>query len=231
MQINLFNTSRIFSQQTKINKNDLTTNLQNKISVTNKGKKTNDNDIINKGLDKIDDEKGTDNQREISDLVYGIKKLYEPLEDNLQYLSKQADIYDKDTNELEKSDLSEDERTKIQSDLNATEATLKDGTSPKAIAKWDNIISTYIDPKLNELKSIFKDVLSADNLNISSFSLKSMANLGFSADKNTDFNTIIEQIKNASTIMKGKTLELDKIDKEYGDSTNENRSQKVDMYA
>lgn len=140
--------------------------------------------------------------------------------DTIDYLSKQAYLYEKYSKELGKSDISNEEKNKIKSQMAEIEKNIKYKMSPEIEAGNDKIIS------VDKFISLIDKVTRADfralngeldvNIDASKFLLNSMQSLGLSFNKNDDMNTIIKKIRNASDIMKDKVNQLNDLEKKYG---------------
>lgn len=143
--------------------------------------------------------------------------------DIIDYLSKQADMYEKYSKELEKSNISNEEKNKIKSQMAEIEKNIKYKMSPEIEAGNDKIIS------VDKFISLIDKVTRADvralngeldvNINASKFLINSMQSLGLSFNKNDDMNTIIKKIRNASGIMEYKVNQLNDLEKKYGVSS------------
>lgn len=223
MKINMYNFTKTYSGQSRINEY-----IQNKINQ----KEKNDADIINKGLEEMSDgtNTATDTASDVSFITSYISYLYSPVTDTLKSLSLNKSIYDKDTEELKSNDLSEEDRSKIQDEMNSAKDNIMKLTSPEYISNLNNHIANDINPIVNKLVTRLNNKIGT-NLDTSSFTIKSMGNLGFSSNMDTDFNNILQKITNATNSMREKNLSLYDIAGKYGASPNKDLIKLLDIQA
>lgn len=212
----------VFTKGAKIG--NVVNSVENKITMKEKFKNHIDTSVFNQKLDQVVNEKLQEDaeikakQRHVTDLISGIKNYYTPIEHKINNLLKQADIYEKYSSELEKSDISDEEKEKIKLKMSKIEKSIKSKMSPDMNSLADKYISETVDPKIVKLTKQLNDAING-NLNINTFTLNSMEDLGLSYSKDDDMNTIITKIKNASSNMKIKIGQLDDLEKEYGISS------------
>lgn len=227
MKISLSSTSVMFSKH----KNNIISELQDKVNVTNKEKKAREEASVIKNLDQISNYKEKSDNESVYQILHNVKLLYEPIQHAVEFLSSEADAYEQDTNELQRSDLTKEERTKIQSDLNFAKQSIEDTTSSYETSELNKYISNYANPHITKLETKLKgNIDNADMNKLSEITLQSMEDLGLSNNKDVSFETKIKEIKTASTFWNNKMSVIDDINKKYENSTILKLKNKVDTY-
>lgn len=210
------NESMIFSEQNKFNKNSAITTIQNKIISKSKEKQKAGNNDINKSLDEI----GTSTNGDVTNSVGEIIASYQPIEDTFKSLALNTNLYNQYSNELQNNNLSDDEKVKTQSALDGAKQNILELTSSEHIADLDKVIANYSLPIQNKAITALKGEIGT-SLDTNSVLVTSMESLGFTSNKNLDFNEVLDDVKNAENNFYKKTSKLDDISLKYGVNPNE----------
>lgn len=203
---------------------NIVNSVENKITMKEKSKNYIDTSVFEQKLNQVVSEKLQESaeikakQRHVTGLLTQIRNYYTPIENKINNLLKQADIYEKYRSELEKGDISDAEKDKIKLKMSKIEKDIKYKMSPDMNLLANKYISEKIDPKIVDLTKQLSNEIDRD-LNINTFTLNSMEDLGLSYNKDDDMDTIIAKIKNASSNMEGKISQLDELENEYGVSS------------
>lgn len=211
MQIDISTKSLVFSKQNNADKNNVSNMVQNQLETKIKNKEKIETDNISENLNTTTQNTNSS----ILNTVDVIDYLYTPITDTFKSISLNAKLYNQYSDELKNNNLSEDEKDKIQSSLDHAKQNIIELTSPEYTSKLDKYISSNISPKVNGLLNLLNNT-TGNKIDTSGLSITSMESLGLSSNKNLDFNSLLDEIKDAEKNIKKKISNLLDIDITYG---------------
>ncbi|URZ04037.1 hypothetical protein [Clostridium felsineum] len=213
MAFNEINTNRMSSKQFNI----FVDTFENRIYK----KKQNKNDInkINNDLKKLENEKNKTSSISFGvDVLYG---LYLPVIDTLKTLVIAKNRYNQFTSELKRTYLSEDERKKIETQLNSAKAEIIHRTSPKYISGLNKNLSQNINPGIEQVEDILQNKLGVP-INTTDININSAESIGLNAHTDTNFDNIFKEVQTAFNNVHQKVLNIYGIDEQFGNMENRN---------
>ncbi|MDD3224170.1 MAG: hypothetical protein PHX70_05600 [Clostridium sp.] len=231
MKINIFNESKIFFKQNKSNNNSAITTIQNKIISKTEKKEKAEVTTINKTLNETSTSDNT--KKDVSSTVDYINYLYTPIEDTVKTLSSDSKLYNQYSDELKSNKLSEDEKDKIQSELDNTKKDILQLTSSDYISTVDKYLSSTVAPKVKAaLSELNSDT--GNNLNTNSMLVTSLESIGLKSNNNMNFDQVLNEIKSSKGYFyKNVISKLDDMNSTYGNAPNKDATKKtdIDLYA